>query len=196
MKTNLCRSLLAILTLWLLPSGAQALPDWVPGKNLLISRSINSWNSDNKAKVTVDIQRSGLFKVKLDGALWESTVLALTGKITNNSDDTLAAVLIDYIVSNKKTNTEVIRLRLAIAADVYKTATLEFKNPFKSGPYTSKKDAVIVLETVKAAVEQLGDNYQWSYEFVAAVPQAIISDKGDDAYRAMNVDQVLIEASP
>ena len=45
-------------------------------------------------------------------------------------------------------------------------------------------------------MEQLGDDYQWTYEFVAALPQTIISDKGDDAYRAMNVDQVLIEAGP
>ena len=83
--------------------------------------------------------------MKLDGALWESTIMALTGKITNNSDDTLAAVVIDYIVSNKKTNTEVIRLRLAIAANVYKTATLEFKNPFKGGSYTSKNDPVVFM---------------------------------------------------
>ena len=196
MKTYLYRSLLAIVAFWLLPIEAQAVPDWMPGKNLLISRSINSWNSDNKAKVTVDLQRSGLYKMKLPGELWESTVLAITGKITNNSDDTLAAILIDYVISNKKTNTEVVRIRLAIAIDVYKTATVDFKNPFKSGSYSSKKDSVIGLETVKAAVEQLGSDYQWSYEFVAAMPQAIVSDKGDDAYRAMSVDQLLVEASP
>jgi hypothetical protein len=196
MKTHLCRTLLAVIAFWLLPIEAQAIPDWMPGKNLLISRSINSWNSDNKAKVVVDLQRSGLFKMKLPGELWESTLLALTGKITNNSDDTLAAIIIDYIVSNKKTNTEVVRLRLAIAVNVYKTATVEFKNPFLNGPYSSKKDAVVVLETVKAAVEQLGGDYQWSYEFVAAMPQSIVSNNGDDGYRAMSVDQVLIEAVP
>ena len=34
MKTNLCRPLLAIFTLWLLPIEVQALPDWVPGKKI------------------------------------------------------------------------------------------------------------------------------------------------------------------
>src|SRR3990172_11360943 len=139
MKANLYRSLLAIVAFWLFPIEAEGVPDWMRGKTLLISRSINSWNSDNKAKVTVDLQRSGLFKMKLPGELWESTIVALTGKITNNSDDTLAAILIDYVISNKKTNTEVVRVRLAIAVDVYKTATVDFKNPFKSGSYSSKK---------------------------------------------------------
>ncbi|MBI2517984.1 MAG: hypothetical protein HYV95_13860 [Opitutae bacterium] len=208
MKTHLCRFLFASIVLWLLPLQVQAIPDWMPGKNLVISRRINSWNSDNKSKVTIDLQRSGIFKAKLAGESEESALLALTGKITNHSDDTVSSIVVDYIVSNKKTNTEVVRLRLALAVDVYKTATIQFKNAFKTRsyawengqvvgvPYTSNKDKAVVLETVKAAVEQLGDDYQWSYEFVAAMPQAIVSAKGDDAYRAMNVDQVLVEVVP
>ncbi len=195
MKARLSYTVLAawIVISVVMPIGA-AIPDWVPGKYLLISRSITSWNSTNKSKVSVDLKRSGIFKAKLPADRWESVVLAITGKIANNSDDTLDSVVIDYVISNKKTKTEVIRIRLGIAATVFKTATLEFKNPFKDGPYASNKDKLVLLATVKAAVDQLGGDYQWSYDFVAAIPRSIVEEKGDDAYRALNIDQVLIEA--
>jgi hypothetical protein len=193
MKTYLYRSALVIIAFWLLPIEAQALPDWMPGKSLLISRNINSWNSDNKAKVTVDLQGSGFSKRPDFVGRGSHTILTFSGKITNNSDDTLDAIVIDYIVSNKKTHTEVVRLRLAIAGVVYKTATVEFKYPFVEWSYSSRKDSIVSLETAQAACEQLGGDCQWSYEFVAAMPRAIVSDKGDDAYRAMDVDQVLVE---
>lgn len=194
MKTNLLRFLFAALALCLLPIATKAIPDWMPGKRLLISRSINSWNSANKAKVTVDLQRLGLFKTKLPGWLSESTVLTLTGKITNNSADTLAAVVIDYIVSNKRTNTEVLRLRLALQVAIYKTAVVELKNPFVQLTYALEKQ--VSIEVAKAAWEQLGADYQWRYEFVAAMPQSILADRGNDAYEALNAQAILIEATP
>ena len=197
MNTRTRRSLALIAAIALLAANAHAgIPDWMPGKNLLISRSINSWNATNKPNVSVDLQRSGIYMATPPGAMRELAVLALTGKITNNSDDGLDSVVIDYVISSKRTGTEVVRIRLAIVATVFKTATVEFKNPFKDMLYESKKNRPVSLDTVKTAMEQLGSDYQWSYVFVAAIPQSIVSEYGDGAYRALDVDVALVEFKP
>jgi len=199
MKHNLFRSLLAAaIAFYIFPIQAKALPDWMPGKYLLISRSINSWNADNKTKVTVDLQRAGVFRTAPPPApLWSSTAFALTGKIGNNSDATISAIVIDYILENKTTNIEVIRIRIALQIDVYKSATFEFTKPLEPNGYYHRKDTdtPIGLYSAKAAMEQLVDNWTWRYDFVAAIPQTLLSDKGHDAYQAMNVDVILLEST-
>jgi hypothetical protein len=103
-------------------------------------------------------------------------VFQLIGTVTNNSDDRIDFIVLDYVISNKRLAREVLRVRMAIEIAIVKTATIDLNDVFIDMNIDSDKDKPSSLEAAKIAVEQLGADFQWSYEFIEAVPHTINED--------------------
>ena len=131
-------------------STASLFDDFTSGefKSMFKKIEIGDWSKANKGNVKMSEERFGCGSVPC----------VMTGKLTNNTDEFLSQIVIEFKIYNKLTKKLVIKSRELL--------------PISIMPTVSKSFSIKVNNALLAvAYEQLGDNYSWNYELIGVIPE-------------------------
>jgi hypothetical protein len=158
-------------------SSAALLDDITSSSNvteMLNKRKIRKWNEDNMRKFKMDDNatlscsdrsevRESIFS-KINSGLSDKKFYEVnsdchfSGKLTNNTKDYIAYVVVNIKIFNKSTKTLVVQKKETFEISVMPTVTQEIGASFNNSIFGKASD-------------QLGDNYSWDFEIVGCVPK-------------------------
>jgi hypothetical protein len=138
--------------------------------NTTAHSSIKDWNQKNNELFSFKLEKSGVYREAGGYMNFGTFIISLAGAAQNNTSVKIDSFVFDYIVYNKTNNAKVVSKRFLMRNTVHPTASIVIDGKFKS--YNGNRSAITELIEIK---KQLGDNYSWTYTFVAAIPETYSS---------------------
>jgi hypothetical protein len=131
-------------------STASLFDDFTSGefKSMFKKIEIGRWSKANKANVKISRAR---FVCPFDPCV-------MTGKLTNNTDEFLSQIVVEFKIYNKLTKKLVIKSRELLSISIMPTVSKSFR--------IGVNNALLAV-----AYEQLGDNYSSNYELIGVIPE-------------------------
>lgn len=149
---------MSLLTIPSLSYSSSMFDDFKTGEfsSILEKKKIRNWNELNKDKIEFDNSKLGCGGYK--GEYDQPKDCVFSSKITNNSDKVISYIVVNIIISNKKTNNVVVEKKETFNVSIIPTATKEIVVYFNNSNF-------------KQVPKQLANNWTWDFKYIGSIPE-------------------------